>query len=104
MVANARRKLAQKRADLIVANDVSEPDRGFASEQNAATLVDARGERGLPLMSKRELADRIWDRVLELRNATTETQRHTGRTRREDVKATRASRQPARRSGPRSGR
>jgi phosphopantothenoylcysteine decarboxylase/phosphopantothenate--cysteine ligase len=88
VVANARRKLAQKRADLIVANDVSQPDRGFASDQNAATLVDAKGERALPLMSKRELADRIWDRVLQLRNAT---------------KATTRSR-AARRGGPRNSR
>jgi phosphopantothenoylcysteine decarboxylase / phosphopantothenate---cysteine ligase len=63
---NARKKRADKKVDLIVANDVSN-GAGFASEKNAAVLIDAGGETELPLMSKRELAERIWDRVLELR-------------------------------------
>lgn len=66
LLENARRKRAEKQVDLIVANDVSN-GAGFASEKNAAVLIDARGETELPLMSKRELAERIWDRVAELR-------------------------------------
>jgi phosphopantothenoylcysteine decarboxylase/phosphopantothenate--cysteine ligase len=63
----ARRKLAEKRLDLIVANEVGQAEGGFGSESNAATLLDASGgERSVPLVSKRELAERIWDRVLEL--------------------------------------
>jgi phosphopantothenoylcysteine synthetase/decarboxylase len=50
-----------------VANDVSRSGSGFASAQNAAVLIDAEGETELPLMSKRALADRIWDRVIALR-------------------------------------
>jgi phosphopantothenoylcysteine decarboxylase/phosphopantothenate--cysteine ligase len=67
VLENARAKRAAKNADLLVANDVSRPDSGFASDHNAAVLIDAEAETELPLMSKRALADRIWDRVLALR-------------------------------------
>jgi phosphopantothenoylcysteine decarboxylase / phosphopantothenate---cysteine ligase len=67
VLENARAKRAAKNADLLVANDVSRPDSGFASDHNAAVLIDAKAETELPLMSKRALADRIWDRVLALR-------------------------------------
>jgi len=67
VLENARAKRTAKNVDLLVANDVSQPGRGFASEQNAAVLIDAEGETELPLMSKRALADRIWDRVVALR-------------------------------------
>ena len=67
VLENARAKMAAKNADLLVANDVSRPDSGFASDHNAAVLIDAEAETELPLMSKRALADRIWDRVLALR-------------------------------------
>jgi len=67
VLENARAKRTGKNVDLLVANDVS-PGRGFASEDNAAVLIDAEAETELPLMSKRALADRIWDRVLVLRS------------------------------------
>jgi len=67
LLENARKKRAEKRVDLMVANDVSRDGAGFASDRNAAVLIDAKGETELPLMSKRELAERIWDRVVELR-------------------------------------
>jgi phosphopantothenoylcysteine decarboxylase/phosphopantothenate--cysteine ligase len=63
VLERARRKLASKQVDLIVANDVSRPDAGFEVETNVATFIDAEGETTLPLMSKRELAARILDRV-----------------------------------------
>jgi phosphopantothenoylcysteine decarboxylase/phosphopantothenate--cysteine ligase len=79
VLENARRKRAAKGLDLIVANDVSREGAGFDSPTNAAVLIDAAGgELEVPLVSKRELADRIWDRVAELRNGrkdTTETRR-----------------------------
>ena len=68
VLENARAKRAAKNADLLVANDVSRPDSGFASDHNAAVLIDSEAETELPLMSKRALADRIWDRVLVLRS------------------------------------
>jgi phosphopantothenoylcysteine decarboxylase / phosphopantothenate---cysteine ligase len=72
LLENARRKLREKGLDLIVANDVSRPDRGFATEANAAVLIDSHGETELPPMSKREMAERIWDHVLERRRAAPE--------------------------------
>jgi len=66
--ANARQKLKEKRLDLIVANRVGGPSGGFASDENAATLIAADGDTAeVPLVSKRELADRIWERAIELR-------------------------------------
>jgi phosphopantothenoylcysteine decarboxylase/phosphopantothenate--cysteine ligase len=63
-VANARRKLAEKRADLIVLNT---PEQGIGGGTNAVSLVEARSVVELPETSKREVAERIYDRVLELR-------------------------------------
>jgi phosphopantothenoylcysteine decarboxylase/phosphopantothenate--cysteine ligase len=67
---NARAKLAEKRLDLMVANDVTREQAGFGVDTNAAVLIDASGEREVPLVSKRELAERIWDRVVEMRTGT----------------------------------
>lgn len=64
----ARRKLRDKNLDLILANDVSRTDAGFAVNTNAGVLMDRTGqEEELSLMSKREMADRIWDRALQLK-------------------------------------
>jgi phosphopantothenoylcysteine decarboxylase/phosphopantothenate--cysteine ligase len=64
---SARAKLRSKNLDLIVANDVGREGQGFASELNAALLIDAKGgETAVPLVSKRELADVILDRIAEL--------------------------------------
>jgi len=65
----AKEKLRSKNLDLIVANDVSREGAGFGSEKNEALLIDAAGQTPLPLMSKRELAERILDRVVELRRS-----------------------------------
>jgi phosphopantothenoylcysteine decarboxylase/phosphopantothenate--cysteine ligase len=60
LIERARAKLEAKELDLIVANDVTEQGAGFGVETNRATLLwrDGRIE-ALPLMTKRELADRI---------------------------------------------
>ncbi len=63
-VANARKKLAAKSVDLIVLNT---PADGIGGETNVVTLVEARSAVELPEASKREVAERILDRVLELR-------------------------------------
>ncbi len=63
----AREKLRKKNADLIVANDITQEGAGFAGDTNVVHLVAANGEiESLPVMSKREVADRILDRVLAL--------------------------------------
>ena len=62
----ARRKLASKQIDLIVANDVSREGAGFDVDTNAAVLIGADGEVDLPLQPKTELAARILDRVEQM--------------------------------------
>ena len=64
VVGNARSKLSRKKADFIVANDVSS-GRGFGADSDEVAFVSASGEEHLPEMDKRELADRILDKALE---------------------------------------
>ena len=65
LVANARKKLESKNADLIVANDVTLDGAGFDGDTNIAVLVGRDGQaEELPMMSKRKLADRILDAAL----------------------------------------
>ena len=70
VLENAARKLAAKNLDLMVANDVSRADAGFAVDTNAVVLLDARGGREeLPLMSKDEVAEAIVDRIVAIRSS-----------------------------------
>lgn len=65
LLDNARAKLERKRLDLIVANDVSATDAGFAVDTNRVTLLWADGTvEALPLMSKEQVAHIIWDRLV----------------------------------------
>ena len=64
VIGNARSKLSRKKADFIVANDVSS-GRGFGTDSDEVAFVSASGEEHLPEMGKRELADRILDKALE---------------------------------------
>jgi len=67
LVENARKKLEKKQLDLIAANDITAADSGFGTDTNRVTLIDKEGKvEELPLMSKREVADKILDRVVEL--------------------------------------
>ncbi len=63
LLPNARRKLDEKRLDLIVANNVTTEGSGFGSDTNRVTLLDGEGEEELPLMSKYDVACRVLDRV-----------------------------------------
>jgi phosphopantothenoylcysteine decarboxylase/phosphopantothenate--cysteine ligase len=73
---NARKKLAAKNADLIVANDVTAEGAGFDHDTNIVTLI-ARDGRDLPLprMSKSEVARHILDEVVRLRSKSRTAQR-----------------------------
>jgi phosphopantothenoylcysteine decarboxylase / phosphopantothenate---cysteine ligase len=65
---NARKKLAAKNADLIVANDVTAEGAGFDHDTNIVTLFSRDGrDLALPKLSKSEVAQRILDEVLRLR-------------------------------------
>jgi phosphopantothenoylcysteine decarboxylase/phosphopantothenate--cysteine ligase len=67
-VANAMDKIRKKNLDLIVLNDVSREDRGFAADSNEVKIIDREGnEEKVPLMSKEDVADRILDSIKDLR-------------------------------------
>jgi phosphopantothenoylcysteine decarboxylase/phosphopantothenate--cysteine ligase len=68
LIANAEKKLREKNLDLIVANDVTEAGGGFDVDTNVATILDRGGARALPLMSKDELAEQIFDHLLALKS------------------------------------
>jgi phosphopantothenoylcysteine decarboxylase/phosphopantothenate--cysteine ligase len=61
---HALAKLAAKNLDLIVLNDVTRPGAGFDVDTNIVTMYAPGAElQALPVMSKRAVADAIWDRV-----------------------------------------
>lgn len=69
LAANAEKKLHAKNLDMIVANNVAEAGSGFDGDTNIATIIDRTGAKhSLPLMSKDELADRIYDHFLALKS------------------------------------
>jgi len=60
----ARAKLRQKHLDLVVANEIGKPDAGFGSDTNRVVLLAPDGTaEALPLLSKREVAARLLDRI-----------------------------------------
>jgi phosphopantothenoylcysteine decarboxylase/phosphopantothenate--cysteine ligase len=64
---NARTKLQAKGLSLIVANDITDPNAGFAVDTNRVTLIDASGTlQELPLMSKAEVAEAVLQRVVRM--------------------------------------
>ena len=63
-LARAEEKLVDKGVDLLVANDVLEAGSGFGTDTNRVTILDSNGGRdAYPLLTKREIADVILDRV-----------------------------------------
>ena len=69
VVDNAIQKLKAKKLDAIVANDVSRADSGFDVSTNAVTIITKSGAPvELPVMSKREAANRILDVIVSLRS------------------------------------
>ncbi|HEY7368902.1 MAG TPA: bifunctional phosphopantothenoylcysteine decarboxylase/phosphopantothenate--cysteine ligase CoaBC [Thermoanaerobaculia bacterium] len=66
--ARAAKKMEQKNADLIVANDVGKPGIGFDSAENEITILHRDGtRRHVTRRSKRAAADAVWDEVLAAR-------------------------------------
>lgn len=69
LAANAQTKLREKNLDIVIANNVAETGSGFDGDTNIATIVDRTGvTRALPMMSKDDLADRIYDHFLALKS------------------------------------
>jgi phosphopantothenoylcysteine decarboxylase/phosphopantothenate--cysteine ligase len=71
LLRKARDKRARKGVDLIVANDVSQSDRGFEVETNAVTLVSDEGDEAISLQSKDRVAAAILDRIERLMSSRT---------------------------------
>ncbi len=68
--SNAREKLERKHLDAIAVNDVA-GERGFGTGANELVLLwGSEGRRALGRGSKRELAARLWDAIIELKNGT----------------------------------
>jgi phosphopantothenoylcysteine decarboxylase/phosphopantothenate--cysteine ligase len=63
VLAYAREKLAKKRLDFIVANDVSQPGAGFGTETNHVSILGADGSQVDVSGTKRDVAARLWDIV-----------------------------------------
>ena len=90
-IEHARRKLREKRLDLIVLNDVSQADAGFDVDTNRVWLIGVQGEaEGWPLLDKEEVADRLMERVATMRatGGKAPTARPEGRARRERTSET----------------
>jgi phosphopantothenoylcysteine decarboxylase/phosphopantothenate--cysteine ligase len=67
VIENAKRKLEKKQLDLMVANDITTKESGFGVDTNKVTLIDREGNiENLPLLTKREVADRVLDKVVGL--------------------------------------
>ena len=69
LLEEGRRKLREKGVDAILANDVSQAGQGFDSDRNSGVLVTLDQEVYIPLVSKREMADRIFNQLSTLREA-----------------------------------
>ena len=68
MLENSRAKLEKKNLDMIVANNLRQQGAGFGTDTNVVTIITKDGELSLPQMSKDEVAHRILDQILEIRN------------------------------------
>jgi phosphopantothenoylcysteine decarboxylase/phosphopantothenate--cysteine ligase len=67
LLETARAKLHSKGVDAIVANDVSSPDLGFDSENNAGYFITSASEVEIPTTTKQQMAHRILDEAITLK-------------------------------------
>jgi len=66
LLSNANKKLKRKNLDMIVANDITVPDIGFGSDDNAVIILGSDGSReNLPRMPKRAIAEHLCDLLVE---------------------------------------
>jgi phosphopantothenoylcysteine decarboxylase/phosphopantothenate--cysteine ligase len=63
----AAEKMKRKNMDMIIFNDVTEPDAGFDADTNRVVIIDKSGETRLDLMEKDLVAEAILDRFTEIR-------------------------------------
>src|SRR6185369_15578696 len=66
LLSNATQKLKRKNLDVIVGNDISVPEIGFGSDDNAVVILSSEGTReNLPRMPKRAIAEHLGDVLAE---------------------------------------
>ncbi len=65
-IAKAKRKLKEKKMDMVVFNDVALKGAGFETRTNRIVIITGKDERGYPLMDKEDCAEVIFDRYLEM--------------------------------------
>jgi len=71
ILENARKKLTAKHCDMVVVNDISKPGIGFDSERNAVTIITPDQVEDVPEMTKWEVAHRVLDVVVQIRQHKT---------------------------------
>ena len=69
VLQNAEGKLAKKNLDMIVANDVTAPGAGFDVDTNIVTFLTWEGTETLPCLPKKQVAEELLDRVMNLRKS-----------------------------------
>lgn len=65
-IKNAKQKLAQKNADMVVLNDVTAQGAGFNVDTNIVTIITDNGQESLPLLQKTQIANILLDRITKL--------------------------------------
>jgi phosphopantothenoylcysteine decarboxylase/phosphopantothenate--cysteine ligase len=79
VMEQVREKLTRKNLDLLVVNDITQDGAGFDTDTNIVTLVDRLGGvMELPRMTKEEVAEKIYDRIAELKSSFTGDSRCPG--------------------------
>jgi phosphopantothenoylcysteine decarboxylase/phosphopantothenate--cysteine ligase len=73
LIAHAQTKLEKKKLDLVIANDVSNTDIGFNSDNNAVSLIWQGGDQTLPISSKQQLARKLIDEIANRFHSSRET-------------------------------
>ena len=100
VIENAQKKLATKRCDLVVANDVGEAGAGFAVDTNHVTLVDSSGAEDVPTGTKYTVAHRILDRIVAMRRVQPPAPRASEPTTRGTAKTAKPAKKPKPRPRP----
>lgn len=64
LIENSKEKLIKKNLDMIVANNLKDKGAGFGTDTNLVTLITKNEIKKLPLMSKENVGDEIFDEIL----------------------------------------
>ena len=73
VLAHAKQKMQSKNVDMMVANDVTKKGAGFDIDTNIVSIITETYQHDLPLLTKKEVAGEILDRIAQMRNEGRET-------------------------------